>query len=699
MYSYKENYNNTKTWLLATICLAFLMHSYTIYAQLSKAQAENELNPFAERKAKVYFPLQIVNEESIESLISKWLPAFRSDKNTLKSEYQKSSPYGDHYLFLQHFNNIPVYNSWVKVNTDKNGKVLSTYDNSYETSEWDIADLNNKISQLKNVEVDKVFESTFANEKKIKLKEINLIVIDGIVDAVWKYRIQNNSTYREYLLNAQNEIVLSFDLNAYNSDTIAEAYVFFPDPLTRAKKYYNPPFVDNANGFNPSLDSQRVLKDIDAFFLANNFFLQNNFVEISDFDAPFVAPASESTPQFFYDRSQSGFEDVNALYHISEYQKYVQQLGFNLSNYSIEVDPHALNGDDNSLFSPATIPPRLYFGTGGVEDAEDADVIIHEYNHAISNDANNSNFGSERRALDEGLCDYFATSYSKSIDTFRWADMFTWDGHNEYWNGRTAISTRIYPNDLSTSIHENGEMWSTALMEIWDAIGREATDKIMLQTLYALAPNMTFAAAAQEFIIADTLIYNGSHFCEIYAAFLRRGFVDTLQNNPCNGLDRTILVDAGNDITICPGDSVHLGNNVPNENYFYQWQPDYTLSANNTANTNAAPLQTTQYVLRVSTPLNTYNTDTVTVSVNECDIAVFNTIGFFDGSSDLRIHIPLTEKNAVIRLFDVNGKLMIEETEIETTSYYLNSKPFSSGVYFLSVYTSKKPKVFKLLKQ
>ncbi|MEZ4916786.1 MAG: hypothetical protein R2836_07345 [Chitinophagales bacterium] len=49
----------------------------------------------------------------------------------------------------------------------------------------------------------------------------------------------------------------------------------------------------------------------------------------------------------------------------------------------ISVDTHGNNGADNSFFSPAT-PLRLIFGEGGVDDAEDADVIIHEYGHAIS---------------------------------------------------------------------------------------------------------------------------------------------------------------------------------------------------------------------------------------------------------------------------------------------------------------------------
>ena len=36
---------------------------------------------------------------------------------------------------------------------------------------------------------------------------------------------------------------------------------------------------------------------------------------------------------------------------------------------------------DNSFYSPTT--KALTFGTGGVDDAEDAGIIAHEYGHSI----------------------------------------------------------------------------------------------------------------------------------------------------------------------------------------------------------------------------------------------------------------------------------------------------------------------------
>jgi hypothetical protein len=325
-------------------------------------------------------------------------------------------------------------------------------------------------------------------------------------------------------------------------------------------------------------------------------------------------------------------------------------------------------------------------------------VVVHEYGHALSDAASGTNFGNERRALDEGIGDYFATSYSKAIDTFRWADMFTWDGHNEFWDGRDAATTKIYPADLTNSIHANGEMWSSALMAVWDNIGRENTDKLMIQTLYALASNMTLKNAAYEFLRSDTLLFGGSNFCDIYYPLLRKGLVDSLSVDVCQLYDANLLVNAGEDQTICFGDSATLVTIAENDNSSYTWLNNENILLSNEASITIAPEEKTTYVLRRTTPEGKFNTDSVTIIVEFCEISVYNTIGFKDGNSPLKILIPPTTENATIRLTDMSGKILREEKNSNGGVFYLDSKPFSAGVYILSIYTGKKPKSYRLVK-
>jgi hypothetical protein len=97
-------------------------------------------------------------------------------------------------------------------------------------------------------------------------------------------------------------------------------------------------------------------------------------------------PAYSPTNTFRYTRSQDEFEQVMAYYWITESEKYIQSLGFGTRFRAVNDRPQPVRinqwGADNSF---ATDHPKneLRFGKGGVDDAEDAEVILHEYGHAI----------------------------------------------------------------------------------------------------------------------------------------------------------------------------------------------------------------------------------------------------------------------------------------------------------------------------
>ena len=109
---------------------------------------------------------------------------------------------------------------------------------------------------------------------------------------------------------------------------------------------------------------------------------------LNDFDEPrscLSQPVSTSR-NFYRLRSDRIFDAVNAYYHIDEFMRYLKfDLGIDVrpSSYTggVQFDPHGNNGDDNSYYSIWS--EQLAFGEGGVDDAEDADVIIHELSHGI----------------------------------------------------------------------------------------------------------------------------------------------------------------------------------------------------------------------------------------------------------------------------------------------------------------------------
>jgi len=281
--------------------------------------------------------------------------------------------------------------------------------------------------------------------------------------------------------------------------------------------------------------------------------LDGPHVRLVDIQVPSIPPPSGT---FLFNRADDGFEDVSAYVHIDRNQRYLQSLGYTGSRqivpYAIEVDAHAANGTDNSFFIPSSSQPgrgTLYFGEGGTDDAEDADLIVHEYGHAIlewiAPGTFGGSFGTQARALSEGFGDYwafsqhYATRAASGRDPYCLAD---WDAR--CWNDdasqncayapgsdclRRVDSTRTMADydrtDRAGVEHQNGAIWSSALREIHDAVGRTVADTIILESIFDVASQPRFADLAQRMLRADQLLYGGIHASTICTAMTTRGIL------------------------------------------------------------------------------------------------------------------------------------------------------------------------------
>src|SRR5690606_14892285 len=126
-------------------------------------------------------------------------------------------------------------------------------------------------------------------------------------------------------------------------DTTAVGYVFMPDPLTTANVKYGAPYIDNNDSPVPELDNERKLAQFPVTIEGDSMYLSTKYVRIADLGAPVTQPTYSKNGVFLFSRSEAGFEDVNAFYHINAFQEYIQRLGFtNLATYQIPVDAHGL---------------------------------------------------------------------------------------------------------------------------------------------------------------------------------------------------------------------------------------------------------------------------------------------------------------------------------------------------------------------
>ncbi len=236
--------------------------------------------------------------------------------------------------------------------------------------------------------------------------------------------------------------------------------------------------------------------------------------------------------QFVYNRSQDGFEQTMAYFHITEAQKYIQAAGFtDVNNEAQDFSTTGLT-DDNSFYDPSS--DQITYGTGGVDDAEDAEVIWHEYGHAIQ-DAQVPGFGSseEAGAIGEGFGDYWAYTMSATVSTDTsvtpLACIADWDSVS-YTSGtphclRRVDGTKVYPGDQDGEVHDDGEIWSRALFDVHAALGQDKATKVVLESQFNYAPDTTMPAAAQNVVDAANSLYGATAAQQCHQAFVDRGIL------------------------------------------------------------------------------------------------------------------------------------------------------------------------------
>ncbi|PYQ48507.1 MAG: hypothetical protein DMF59_15795 [Acidobacteria bacterium] len=327
--------------------------------------------------------------------------------------------------------------------------------------------------------------------------------------------------------------------------------MFDPNPVAKLNR---PDLQDQADAASAVPDA--AYSTVELLDLPASGPLAGPNVQIVDTQLPRTAHA-DASQSLMFDRSQPQFEEVNTYFHIDRSQRYLQSLGYTgarrIVGYAIPVDPHAANGTDNSFFvtdTPGT--GALFFGDGGTDDAEDPDIMLHEFGHAIQESIAPGAFGgsssSESRALGEGFGDYwsFSSTYEQTIVSGR--DPFCigdWDARCwlddasqacGYPSGadclRRVDGTKTMANfivsDTPGTEHKNGEIWSSALREIFMKVGKRTADTLVLEGTFGAPIGPTFTLMAQKLLAADGALNGGANSGVICSAMTARGILSSV---------------------------------------------------------------------------------------------------------------------------------------------------------------------------
>lgn len=267
-----------------------------------------------------------------------------------------------------------------------------------------------------------------------------------------------------------------------------------------------------------------------------------------------AARVNSSTNAFMFARDTIGFEQANVYFHLDRVQAHIQWLGFmNVNNRVQEAIVDAQTAD-NSFYSGNNL--RVNFGLGGVDDAEDADIVVHEYGHSIQDNQVPNFGGDDEGAMGEGFGDYLAASFSLALAPDAGhaqlsdpACVGDWDGTAYSMDTprclRRVDGDKHYPEDEENSVHADGEMWSATLWDLRARLGGTLMDKLVLEHHFLLAGNGHFAAAVQALIAADVNLNGGVNGTLIRRRAIAHGLSRVLSSPAVSGPTTSLPISVG----------------------------------------------------------------------------------------------------------------------------------------------------------
>lgn len=446
------------------------------------------------------------------------------DLSDLKFDKVKESVLGHHVLYQQYMDGTAISGAWMRVDIDAQGRVYNLQNDFVPKKGVNKAA---KAALVQGAPKPKSISKAQAEMRAIEVvgKKGNPKVcssellyrpstLDGVPKLAWKIVVQTTRPTAEWrmFLDAETGKVV-WKRNVLKSGT-GRARVFDPNPVVTLN--------------DTTLTDRAIVPDTAYRIVELKDLKSTGFL-----DGPYVTTKTtqnrvqKKDRQFMFTRGQKGFKEAMVYFHVDRMQRHLQALGFtNLLSRPIEINVSGQR-DDNSFYSPAD--KSLSFGTGGIDDAEDAEIILHEYGHAIQDDQI-PGFGesAESSAMGEGFGDFLAASFfadqkpSAMRSTVGNWDAVAYSTDNPPYL-RRIDSNKKYPNDIVSEEHADGEIWSACLWQVRAALGREAAERLVIAHHYLFNRWAGFQDGANALLTADRQLFQGWNATTITDIFVARG--------------------------------------------------------------------------------------------------------------------------------------------------------------------------------
>jgi len=495
--------------------------------KLKNVKAKVESHPEFKVARRIYDieskPSKDKPEKIARSFLSKVAPSLGASKDLseLKFDKVKKTILGCHVLYQQHYDGRPVTGAWVKVDIDKQGRVYNVLNSlvpsagtakSRKASEASAGPARPALTKAEAKQI--ALKAAGSTAEMLDLEHVTY-PYNGVLTSAWKVVVQTRKPAHEWKIYLDATSGAVMDKQDQLKRLNGTGRVFDPNPVVSL----NNTSLEDTSVIPERAYSQVTLRDLKAGGML---------------DGPFVSTVNTAqrvkanNGKFLFKRGQKGFNEVMVYFHIDRMQRYIQGLGFkNVLNKPIKVNVNGPLNEDNSFYSPGT--KALTFGRGGVDDAEDAEIILHEYGHAIQDDQV-PGFGTNAQAgaMGEGFGDYLAASFFADVKPAKLRPCVgTWDA--VFYSGddppslRRLDSNKKFPKDLRGEVHDDGEIWSACLWELRGQLGRQTADKLVLAHHFQISRSAGFEDAANALVTVDKVMNEGRNEAAIRDIFIRRG--------------------------------------------------------------------------------------------------------------------------------------------------------------------------------
>jgi hypothetical protein len=441
---------------------------------------------------------------------------------TLKQRAVIRSLGATHVVLQQQYNGVPIHRAFITVHFSRDNYVYLLKNRAVPSHllggepEFTITKARARKRALRAVGISE-------NSARVIRVEKRWFPVRASLRPALRVRVQRRVPREDWIVyvDARNARILS----QYNnlSKVRGEADVFDPNPVI-ALGDYRELLDDDGHPIAPPIETYArvALRDLNG-----NGRLDGKRVTTKLTSRRVKSPDHS----FLYWSDQRGFDEAMVYYHIDEAIRYLERLGYRNSRTiftgPLPVDAHATS-KDQSWYDPGT--KSLSFGTGGVDDAEDAETILHEFGHALQ-DAICPDFGQsyEAAAMGEGFGDYFAASYfaHKKRKPYL-ASVMSWDAitYDDYDPPclRRLDEAFTYDDfdDQEGFEHNNGSIWAATLWDVLKALGRSLSDPIIIESHFQLDGFTTFARGARAILDADRNLNRGKNVGRLKSIFAVR---------------------------------------------------------------------------------------------------------------------------------------------------------------------------------